>query len=238
MTTMDRPIPPAPPTSPVQLSREQILQVTWDCLREHGYDNTTIRRIAGNLGCAIGSIYRYFRDKRELLYTVTQRAMEPVVDMLEAGESFDASVRTYARLAEQENEVYRLMFWLGSAADAGHDQPRQPVPDVVKSVLIHWTQRLGDADAARQAWAVLHGCIIAGIDAEQALAAMQTLHPGAPAAVTAAAPAPVVEPVAQPAVPRRDLPQPPQGDPLHAAAASSSADPSVPTARGDDVTLL
>ena len=232
MTTMDRPIPPAPATPSTQLSREQILQVTWECLREHGYDNTTIRRIAGTLGCAIGSIYRYFRDKRELLYTVTQRAMEPVVDRLEAGESFDDSVRTYARLAERENQVYRLMFWLGSAADIEGDSPRQPVPDVVRSVLTHWTERLGNAKAARQAWAMLHGCIIAGLDADQALAAIHALPPGR----TTAIPTPiVVEPVTQPTGARSDLPQPPQGDPLHAAAANAAP---LPTGRGDDVTLL
>ena len=53
--------------TPTHLSRDQILDATGRCLASRGYDATTIRTIAGVLDCAVGSIYRYFRDKRELL---------------------------------------------------------------------------------------------------------------------------------------------------------------------------
>ncbi len=57
---------PAPssssPSSP--LSQDGILDATEACLQEHGYDGTTIRRIAGRLECAVGTIYRHFTDKR------------------------------------------------------------------------------------------------------------------------------------------------------------------------------
>ena len=36
--------------STTQLDRDQILDATWQCLREQGYDATTIRRIASSLG--------------------------------------------------------------------------------------------------------------------------------------------------------------------------------------------
>ena len=52
---------------PAVLSRGQILDATETCLAELGYDGTTIRAIAKRLDCAVGTIYRYFRDKRSLL---------------------------------------------------------------------------------------------------------------------------------------------------------------------------
>lgn len=102
------------------LSRQQILDITTRCLHEQGYDATTIRRIAGMLDCAVGSIYRYFEDKRDLLYAVTEQRLEPVVAMLEAGATFEASVAAYVRRANDDGEAYRMMFWLAAVIDRGN----------------------------------------------------------------------------------------------------------------------
>src|SRR4051812_46315046 len=96
----------------VQLSREQILAATSQCLQKEGYDATTIRKIASLLNCAVGSIYRYFRDKHELLSIVTQQVLDPVVAATESGSSMEGSVRLYHRIVTQSPESYRLMFWL------------------------------------------------------------------------------------------------------------------------------
>src|SRR5690606_26188179 len=108
-------------TGAPQLSREQIMQATMASLTEEGYDATTIRKIAGRLDCAVGSIYRYYKDKQELLSLVTQQVLAPVVIALDAGESFHHSVAHYHRIVTQHPETYRLMFWL-----ACHD-PQSPV---------------------------------------------------------------------------------------------------------------
>ena len=57
-------------TTAGQLGRRRILDATQRCLCQEGYDATTIRRIASQLGCAIGSIYRYFADKHELPFAL------------------------------------------------------------------------------------------------------------------------------------------------------------------------
>jgi AcrR family transcriptional regulator len=48
-------------------TREQIVQAARDLIAARGLANTTTRAIAARAGCAEGSIYRHFPDKRALL---------------------------------------------------------------------------------------------------------------------------------------------------------------------------
>lgn len=157
------------PSVATQLGREQILDATLRCLREDGYDATTIRRIAGHLDCAIGSIYRYFTDKHELLLEVTQRLVRPVADMLDAGGTFDLSVDLYTQLAARDCGSYRLMFWLAcngkTAADRQVDAP--PLPAVIHRIIDGWTRLLNDRRLALRCWSMLHGSIVAGLDVRE-----------------------------------------------------------------------
>lgn len=157
-----------PPHTPAQLSRTQILEATFFCLREEGYEATTIRRIAKRLDCAIGSIYRYFRDKRDLLSAVTQELLQPVVVGLENGSPIDRSIGMYCRLATGDAEAYRLMFWLACKSQFDTD-----LPEVVKAIIGHWGSQLGNEDLAASLWAMLHGLIILNRPEDQILA--QTL---------------------------------------------------------------
>lgn len=144
---------------PVQLSREQIMEVTARCLHQVGYDGTTIRKIASELGCAIGSIYRYFTDKRELLDAVTQQRLEPVAALAEAG-SLEASLRMYLQRATETGQMYRLMFWLSAVENQPVDA--NPAPAVVQRIIAGWAKSIGDASVARQVWSLLHGGIMLG----------------------------------------------------------------------------
>jgi len=183
--------------TPVQLSRQQILEATFDCLREDGYDATTIRRIAKRLGCAIGSIYRYFRDKRELLYVVTQELLQPVLTMIEHDGSVDKTEAMYASVAAHDGEAYRLMFWL-----ACHTEPNDParLPAAVRRIIDYWAGKLGSHEAAQTRWAALHGRIILGLIETQVEQAPQTAatpieRPETPIAADQSKPQVVIPPV-------------------------------------------
>ena len=155
--------PPAKPT-PTPLSQPRILDATEACLREFGYDGTTIRRIAGRLECAVGTIYRHFTDKRTLLDGVTQRRFEPVAELVEQGADVQETAALYLRTAAEEPQQYRLMFWLASVGD--HDKPG--VPAVVQRILHGWASQLGDASRAQRFWAQLHGSLMLGLTADAA----------------------------------------------------------------------
>lgn len=218
MQTTDSPTPapgnfPTPGSNPgvptqtqrapaaAQLSREQILEVTLGCLREQGYDDTTIRRIAGRLRCAVGSIYRYFVDKRELLLATTQQILEPVLQGLEQGGSFEQSVQRYARIARDDVEPYRLMFWLasvpqsdkaiGSPASAESPTSMLPhlLPPIVLDIVDQWAERLGDRDRALRTWGVLHGLLVADLSTDTIFDLIASMNVAADGAAHEARPA-------------------------------------------------
>lgn len=189
-STPAAPISDAPtghPAAVVQLSRQQILHATAGCLGEKGYDATTIRAIAARLGCAVGSIYRYYQDKRELLSVVTQSRLVAVAEQLEGKADLESALREYHAQASDDPAAYQLMFWLATvtpdgrpeAVSTAHDSAtgksasKHPgkLPGVVVRIIDAWARRIGDLALARQAWALLHGSILVGdpIDATLAL---------------------------------------------------------------------
>lgn len=155
--------PVKPPTC---LDRGQILDATARVLREKGYDGTTIRTIAKQLDCAVGSIYRYFKDKRQLLDAVCQRRFDAVAEHAELGSPLSKTVLMYARVAAEQPEQYRLMFWLASI---GKQSQSEALPMIVRRILAGWTETMHDQAKARRTWAALHGAINLGLAPEQVL---------------------------------------------------------------------
>jgi len=164
---------------PVQLSRSQILHATARCLREQGYDATTIRTIAGQLGCAVGSIYRYFRDKHDLMLAVTQEALEPIAIAAVSGQAVHDNIRDYHNLVTAAAETYRLMFWLAchqhGATPGAPNTVTARLPDVIERIVAAWGTTLGDATAARRAWSTLHGMILLSCPVEECLTVLDPL---------------------------------------------------------------
>lgn len=182
---------PAAPTP--TLSLQQILDATAACLNETGYDGTTIRKIAGRLNCAVGSIYRYCTDKRALLSAVTQQRFEPVVQAIDDHVSVARTAESYASIAAAEPQQYRLMFWLASLG--GERDTHNAVPEVVQRILDGWTRQLGDPRAAQRLWSHLHGSIMLGQSAEEAVRDLNidALLPGGEARAEAREEAPAGE---------------------------------------------
>jgi len=169
-----------------QLGRDRILEMTSVCFREQGYEATTIRRIAGLLGCAVGSIYRYFTDKRELLAAMSEQMLQDVVTRLETGASIEQSLRTYARQARTAPRMYRLMFWLASVQspdrqitptpqNQANDLGAVKLPQVVMLIILGWGRRLGDERLAGRCWAMLHGSLLLELPEAESVAAVLEL---------------------------------------------------------------
>ena len=164
--------------TPGQLSHEQILDATAACLKEYGYDGTTIRRIAAKLGCAVGSIYRYCSDKRTLLSQVAQRYYEPVLGAIEDHQPLERGVAMYADAARQDPQQYHLMFWLASLGNGAH--PSRPLPLVVARIIDGWSRQMGDPRLAQRLWAQLHGAITLGLPTETLLSDLYDLIQSSP----------------------------------------------------------
>ena len=170
-------------TPSLSLDRAQILDATAIVLRQHGYDGTTIRRIAEKLDCAVGSIYRYFRDKRELLDAVCQRRFEAVAEHAELGMGVAKCASLYARTVTDQPDLYRLMFWLTSVEQA---PGAQALPAVIGRIIVSWGAQFETPGSANRFWAQLHGTMMEGMQPDQAMEALGL----AQSATLAAAPAP------------------------------------------------
>lgn len=179
------------PASPTQLSRDQILDTTWQCLCEKGYDATTIRQIASRLDCAIGSIYRYYRDKHDLLSCVTQRPFEAVAQAIESGESFPDTARMYVTLAAGETQSYMLMFWLANQKRKNDHATQATVqlPQVIDRIIQGWGKQTGTREAALARWAIMHGGVTAGADVMAMLNDMGLMESPSTMPVSSARPA-------------------------------------------------
>jgi len=63
--------------------REAVYEGAVAVLTEHGLQGATMERVAAAAGVAKGSLYNYFRNKRELLRFVHQRALVPIQQAVE-----------------------------------------------------------------------------------------------------------------------------------------------------------
>jgi AcrR family transcriptional regulator len=56
--------------------RARVLEAARDVFLEHGYENATTREIATRAGVAVGTVFVYARDKRDLLMTLVNDDLE------------------------------------------------------------------------------------------------------------------------------------------------------------------
>ena len=66
-------------------TREKILEAALACFEEHGYDETTTAAIARRARIAVGTLYGYFADKRDILLEVLDRTLREVADYVVRG---------------------------------------------------------------------------------------------------------------------------------------------------------
>jgi AcrR family transcriptional regulator len=121
-------------------------------VRAGGYDQMTVRSLAGDLGVAPMSLYRHVRDKDDLLDEVVDRLLADVWRPRCRKDSWRAW------LAEAADRLRRLLV---SQAAALHVYLRHPVvsPAAVARMeaMIAVLRRAGaDEQAARRAYAAIH----------------------------------------------------------------------------------
>jgi len=65
-------------------TRERILEAAVGCFEQHGYDETTTALIASRADIGVGTLYGYFRDKRDILLELLERFTEQVIELVES----------------------------------------------------------------------------------------------------------------------------------------------------------
>lgn len=97
--------------------RERILAVSKQMFANHGFEKTSLRKIAEKLKCSPGTIYLYFKNKDELLFAVHDEGFKLLHERMNARMGIKDPMlrlkelaRAYIQFAWDFPEYYDLMF--------------------------------------------------------------------------------------------------------------------------------
>jgi len=97
--------------------KKRILKTAMKLFLEKGYENVTIRRIATKIEYSPATIYRYYKDKNEILYDLQVegfeklfKAQHEVLAIEDPWERLRQHGRIYVTFALENPEYYDLMF--------------------------------------------------------------------------------------------------------------------------------
>ena len=106
-------------------TRRQILETALALFRERGFDETTIRDIAGRAGLSLGSAYYYFKSKEAIVgayYDYTQhehlaRARQAFGERTGLRERLRAALHTKIDIVQNDRQLLRALFRYGGYAE-------------------------------------------------------------------------------------------------------------------------
>lgn len=151
---------------PAQVNREVIIQRALELLETHGVERLTLQQLAASLGIQAPSLYRYFRNKNDLLRAVNSITSERLVAAIRAAaagagpeERMLHMAQAYRAFAHHHPITYALAF-SGSRPDL------QPAPEVLEGLVLPvqaaMARLVGSEDslpALRGVWALIHGFV-------------------------------------------------------------------------------
>ena len=154
--------------------RRKILDAARDLFTAEGYERVSMRKIAEKIEYSPTTIYLYFKDKMDLLLTISDETLDALAAEIEAAvkdiqdpvEKFREFGRAYVEFGLARPHEYDLTFVLrprhrgGLALPEGSSAYRmfESVGDLVRECVHEGRFRELDAAAAAQSlWASVHG---------------------------------------------------------------------------------
>lgn len=163
---------------PKQHNREQIhdlaLAAAEEIIAEHGLAGLNVRKVAGAIGCAVGTLYLVFDNLDDLILQVNARTLDAMYDFVSQAsccappECVSNLGRAYLAFAQSHPHRWRAIFEYNRPPDT-------VVPPWYRKKIMRLfalvedpLSRLapGSADPARQArvlWGAVHGVCILGL---------------------------------------------------------------------------
>jgi AcrR family transcriptional regulator len=153
--------------------RPALIEAARDVLVQDGYEGLTIRRVAERAEYSLGTVYSYFADKDDLLYTLVQEDFQRLTDQLasiRASHEGAAAVRemllSYVRTGLEQPQSYEIMFMLKPklARRNASDHRDEHAYSIFRGCIVDAMRRgefwREDPDAlAQMLWASVHGLV-------------------------------------------------------------------------------
>ena len=165
-----------PPDRSFSDAEEEVLRATYSALREHGYADLTIKRIADEYGKSTAAVHYHYDTKEELLAAFLDYVLQQFVDTIHEVETTDPDERLTLLLdqllVELEDHLDLLVAILEMRSQAPYketfSQRFEQNDEYVRYML-----RTVIADGIRQ------GVFDDDVDAEHAARALMTIVDGA-----------------------------------------------------------
>jgi AcrR family transcriptional regulator len=156
--------------------RQTILRAAGALFLEQGYDRFSMRRLAEEIGYSVATLYLYFRDKDDLLFTVVDEGFirfgkqlaQAAASSDDPWERLSALGEAYVTFGLRNPVYYQLMFmWRTdflTQARPGEQLPRMEafgvLQDAVQYAMDAGVMQPGDAETYSDAlWAMMHGIV-------------------------------------------------------------------------------
>lgn len=102
----------------VKKIREEILDKTLELINEVGFDNFTMRKLAGKLGLTATTIYQYYKNKEELYFAALTQGFDTLCDVVQEAlgkqndpkERLREVIRAIIRFSLAHPNVYNILF--------------------------------------------------------------------------------------------------------------------------------
>ena len=131
--------------------RRRILDVAAHLFLERGYEATSLRHLADEVGMKAGSLYYHFGSKEELLTAILERGIEVMHDAFDAAEDAHAGASPFDRLAAHVRAHLSALFEHGPYT-AAHVVTFRTAPESVRNRVVptrddyeaRWTELLAE----------------------------------------------------------------------------------------------
>ncbi len=156
--------------------RQIILKAAGELFLEQGYDHFSMRKLAERIGYSVATLYLYFKDKDDLLFTVVddgfvrfgRRLVEAAASSDDPWTRLIALSQAYITFGLHNPVYYQLMFmWRADfllQTRAGEQKPRFEafgvLQDAVQYAMDMGAMKPGDAQSYSDVlWATMHGIV-------------------------------------------------------------------------------
>lgn len=162
-------------------TRQAIIDAATELFLEHGYENFSLRQVAEQIGYSPGTIYLYFDDKDDLLFTIADEGFRRFGEALQAAvdaapddpqQQLEGMARNYITFGMENPVHYRLMFLERTdfmVREHDHDGDRWVdtfyiLQQAVERGMAKGMIAPGNAEAVSDAlWAMVHGLVAIAI---------------------------------------------------------------------------
>ncbi len=98
-----------------QISKEQIINKSYELVRKNGFESLTARNLAKELNCSTQPIYMSFCDMNELKNTLAEKSVGFMLQYIESYSDKNYSpllskILGYVQFANEEKYLYQLIF--------------------------------------------------------------------------------------------------------------------------------